>query len=128
MLAKAAERHVYDKIIEAEIHDYFDRSNEIFDLIVAADVLVYIGDLSAFITGAARHLEDGGILAFSIESTDAADFTLLPSGRFAHHLRYITQVAAGLFSLESVTETQLRRDATHPAMGQLVVLKKLPAQ
>ena len=125
MLAKAAARGVYDRLVEAEIHAFLETAEESFDLIVAADVLVYIGDLAPLMAGAARRLVPGGVLCFSVETTEAADFWLHASGRFAHRPAYLETVARGLFSIERSVETQIRLDALAPAMGRLVVMRRL---
>ena len=124
MLAKAAEREVYAELVQAEIHDYLENSSQTFDLILAADALIYTGDLGAFMTGAARCLNADGLLAFSIETTDVADFNLLPSGRFAHRPDYIRAITSGLFTIEKAIETQIRLDALGPAMGMMLILRK----
>jgi predicted TPR repeat methyltransferase len=45
MLARATSRNVYDRLIESEIHDFLESTDDKFDLILAADMLLYIGDL-----------------------------------------------------------------------------------
>jgi predicted TPR repeat methyltransferase len=71
---------------------------ESFDLIVSADVLVYIGDLERLFTGARRALARDGVFAFSIELAASGDggppFALQPSLRYNHSDRYIGELAA----------------------------------
>ena len=45
MLEKAAQRGVYDHLVEGDFHRLLDHQPECFDLIFAADVLIYSGDL-----------------------------------------------------------------------------------
>ena len=125
MLAKAAERSVYAELVESEIHEYFERTDQTFDLIFAADMLIYTGDLSGFMAGAARCLNENGWLAFSVETLEGADYTLQPSGRFAHCPDYVRDVVSELFTIERVIETQIRLDAMRPAMGMMVIMRKL---
>ena len=63
---------------------FLEESEESFDLVFAADVVIYLGDLSRFLRGAARAASAGGLLAFNVETTKEAPYLLLPSGRFAH--------------------------------------------
>ena len=48
MLAKAAERGCYDALIEVDMMAFLEQTSERFDLVFAADTLVYLGDLEDF--------------------------------------------------------------------------------
>ena len=124
MLEKAAERQLYHELIEAEAVAFLSREQEAFDLVFATDVLVYFGDLSALIAGAARSLHSGGLFAFSIETTKRADFILLPSGRFAHSHSYIENVSCADFVTLKSAETTVRLEATRPVAGALFILQR----
>ena len=63
-------RSVYDDLIEAELTAYLQTSPLAFDAIVAADTLVYFGDLAPVIAVAANALRRHGILAFTLEHLD----------------------------------------------------------
>jgi predicted TPR repeat methyltransferase/Flp pilus assembly protein TadD len=128
MLAKAKERNVYDELIEAEGVAYLAQFSATFDLVFAADSLIYIGDLRALYAAAAKALVTGGVFAFSIETTDAADCVLQPSGRFAHSRAYIEALAHPDFAVESVTDTTIRLEANRPLRGALVILRRRAAQ
>lgn len=53
MLEKAAERQLYDRLIESEVGAFLAETNETFDLVIAADLLVYFGDLAPLLQGIA---------------------------------------------------------------------------
>ena len=66
----------------------------ILDLVVAADVLVYVGDLGPAIDGVARALGAGGVFAFTAQSFTAdalapRRFDLGRDLRFAHAPDYV---------------------------------------
>ena len=62
---------------------------------VAADVFIYLGDLSAAFTGVRRVLDDDGVFAFSVEvADDTVAFELRPSSRYAQSERYLRELAA----------------------------------
>ena len=68
-----------------------------FDLIVAADVLVYFGNLEALMTTFANISIPGALLVVSCERTTKDEaplgWRLLPSGRFAHTKQHVDQTA-----------------------------------
>jgi len=69
-----------------------------FDLVVAADVLVYFGSLDSLLRTFSSLSAPGAMLIFSCERADDDEaplgWRLLPSGRFAHTRRHATEAAA----------------------------------
>ena len=63
------------------------------DVIVAADVLAYIGDCAELFDEAHRVLRTNGRLVFTLEEGDAG-FGLGPGGRFVHSEAYLYEAAA----------------------------------
>jgi predicted TPR repeat methyltransferase len=98
MLQGAAEKKIYDALHEAEMIAYLTQHEERYDLILAGDVLVYQGALERLFYLLASRLKPKGLFAFSVEVSDDADYIMQPSGRFAHHPRYITTCAQALRS------------------------------
>jgi predicted TPR repeat methyltransferase len=126
MLDKAAELDLYDDLACADIVDWLAERPASCDLAVAADVLVYIGDLAPLFARVRRALHAGGLFAFSCEALDAADpgFAIQPSNRFAHTLAYVhkTAQAAG-FDVVATEHAVLRRDHGRDIAGHLVLLR-----
>src|ERR1019366_5837199 len=98
MLAKSAKRRAYDEPVEADMIAFLEQTGETFDLVFAADALIYLGALETFLSAAARVMPPGALLAFNIETTEAAPYALLPSGRFAHELSARRDAAATGFA------------------------------
>jgi len=124
MLERASARGIYDELHTADIGDFLAADARSWDLIAAADVLVYIGDLEPLLGLAAKRLAPGGVVGFSVElSTGEDPWALRRSGRFAHRRDYIDAVAARC-RLEPVEfrETELRRERGEPVAGALFVL------
>jgi predicted TPR repeat methyltransferase len=122
MLEKARARNLYDTLSDADIVDWLQRAPAAgCDLVLAADVFIYVGDLAAVFGGVARVLAPRGLFAFSVESADGADYTLLPSGRYAHASDYLQRLAAqhGLTAAESF-DCRIRGDVR----GRVVILQK----
>jgi predicted TPR repeat methyltransferase len=126
MLDKAAQTALYDELICAELGQFLALQPECFDLIAAADVLVYIGDLQAVFEGARLALRRGGLLAFSVEqgaAQELLDFRLQTSHRYAHSVDYIKRLASRHgFSVAGMQAAIARQDKGDDISIWLVVL------
>lgn len=125
MLQAAQRRGVYDALHHADGVDHLRATAERHDLIVAADVFIYVGDLAPVFEGVARVLRPGGLFAFSVEPA-AADvpYRLQPSLRYAHGEAGIRALAArhGL-AVAAHEAGVLRADEAHPLQGGYWVLQ-----
>jgi predicted TPR repeat methyltransferase len=123
MIRLAGERQIYDDLEVAEISDWIDRSTELFDLIVAADSLIYFGDLSQVIIGASKRLANEGVFAFTLENGYQYPFKLTDSGRYSHHADYVRQVCheTGL-TIAHLEPEYLRMEYGNEVTGLFVVL------
>jgi predicted TPR repeat methyltransferase len=125
MIGLARERNIYDQLDIAEITDWLDRAEARFDLIVVCECLVYFGDLHGVVTSATRRLNPGGVLALTVEHSSRYPFYLTNSGRYAHHLDHIREVAAAAaLSAAYLEEGYLRMEYGGPVTGLYAVLKK----
>jgi predicted TPR repeat methyltransferase/uncharacterized coiled-coil protein SlyX len=126
MLAKAEERGLYDELVHADIVSQLAMTLDPVDLVIAADVLVYLGDLGPLIFAVQRVLGPGGSFVFTIESHggDGA-YVLLPTRRYAHGDDYVRNVAeaAGL-DLEALEPCVLRTNAGADVEGRVVTLRR----
>jgi predicted TPR repeat methyltransferase len=125
MLARARERNLYDCLMEGDLVEVLAGQAASYDLVAAADVFVYIGDLEAVLASVRQALRPGGWLAFSIESLAAGEYRLLPTGRYAHAPAYI-EALARRHGFERVTEqaVTLRVEQGRPVAGQLQVWRR----
>jgi predicted TPR repeat methyltransferase len=125
MLAKARERAIYDQLESAEITLWLAQCSARYDLIVATDVFIYIGDLAPVFSGARRVLRAGGRLAFSVEATEHLGYELGPTRRYRHSRGYIERLAGdhGL-EVEAIEAGVLRRNDGADVSGDLVLLRK----
>jgi len=124
MLEQAARRKIYDALICEELIAYLQKSPKRFDLIVAADVMVYFGELASLVGALATALQPGGLLAFSTESWAGEGYRLQPSGRFAQAPAYVRSAAAAAFVEISCVATTLRLEATGRLPGNLFVFRR----
>jgi len=127
MLKQARAKGVYDLLAKADLQD-FSYARPKADLVVAADVFIYVGALDRVISRIAGLLAGDGLFAFSVETlVGEGGFALQPSRRYAHSHAYVGQVlAANGFSVLSMDPTVIRLDRSQPVEG-LAVLAALPA-
>ena len=123
MLAQAAARGIYDRLDKADI-GALEIGGDPFDLIVAADVFVYVGALERVLGWCAAMLNPGGTLAFTTEAGEAP-VALRESRRFAHSEAYLREVleAAG-FDAPILRRAVLRQDRGAPIEGWIVTARR----
>ncbi len=124
MLEGARRRGRYADLLKVDAVTFLGSAPSRFDLVFAADLLVYLGDLAPLFSAAASGLKPGGLFALSIETQAAGGFALLPSGRFAHAPAYIEALAAGAFILVETVASVLRLEGRRPIDGRLVLLRR----
>jgi predicted TPR repeat methyltransferase len=126
MLDKAADLGLYDGLVCADIVAWLAERPASCDLAVAADVLVYIGDLAPLFARVRHALRAGGLFAFSCEALgdDERGFALQPSNRYAHVLDYVQRTAqAAGFDVIVTERAVLRQDHGRDIDGHLVLLR-----
>ncbi len=93
MLEKAQLRGIYDELTVADVVAALQQRPQAWDVLVAADVLVYIGDLVPIFAAAQSALRYGGWLLFSVEQGETDSFVLREAGRYAHSAVYVRELA-----------------------------------
>lgn len=88
------ERSTYNFVKDTDIHIYLNEADETYDLVVAAGVLEYIGDLAPVFEGVSRRLEAGGLWVLTVQKGEGASYRMLPSlESFSHSASYVENVA-----------------------------------
>jgi len=120
MLAVARARNLYATLHEADLLDFLPRHPNTYDLIAAADVLNYLGDLGPAFTAIATALKPGGTALFSLEAGEAP-VTLGEGLRFRHNPDHALALAqdAGL-TLVAREDAVLRREKGADVRGVLI--------
>jgi len=127
MIGQAQRRAVYDELLVAEIGAALQHTEAEFDLVVAADVLVYIGDTVPFFNDCHKVLRPNGWLAISLEKT-AKGWTLNKSGRYAHSVHYVTETAESCgFKIVEIYDTNIRVENGVPVAGFIVLAQSQTA-
>lgn len=125
MIEVAAKKGIYQDVAVEDGVEYLQRSLRSFDLIAAADVLVYMGNLEPLFVATASKIASGGYFVFSVENgDDAPPYILRISGRFAHAAQYIASLAQKYGFEQLLCEAQVIRNEQHvPVEGYIFVLR-----
>ena len=128
MLEKARERKLYDNLVAADLVSFMENKPSSFDLVVSADVLVYIGDITPLAHATYLTLRPGGFCAVSIENLDddvGPPFLLAPNGRYQHTIKYVHKVFTNAgFAVNSPQKTSVRMEYGVPVNAWIVVAQK----
>jgi len=124
MLDKARKRQIYDHLVCADVTEFLETHANNFDVAVAGDVFIYIGELSKVFCGVARALRRGGVFAFSVEAGEGEDFVLRDTLRYAHSVAYLRKLAAdNNFTVEKMEPRVIRQEHGMDVNGYLVVMR-----
>ena len=120
MIAKARARGIYDTLIVGDIETMPAGR---YDLILAADTLVYLGDLGPLIRTLGAHLSPEGYFLFTTEAKDGEGFEFGPKRRWRHSEAYLREEAgvAGL-SVAGLVAASPRTEANQPVAGFAIAL------
>jgi predicted TPR repeat methyltransferase len=95
------------------------------DLILAADVMIYVADLVPILSEVARVLTPGGLVAFTTETHDGEGVLLGEGLRYAHSATYVrASVDAAGLKLSHLDNLSARNEDNVPAPGLVVVASK----
>lgn len=126
MLDFARAKGIYDELIEGGLIAVLNKISEKYDLIIATDTLVYLGDLQPLFSACRKVLNENGHFAFSTELliNDDHDYVLQKTGRYAHKPDYIYNLAEQLgYAVVTQQQVVLRVQEDQPCQGVITVLK-----
>lgn len=126
MAAQARRRGCYRHLHVADMLDFLHgEGGDSADLVTAADAFVYLGDLAPLLAEAARVLDDGGLIAFTLETHDGEGVILGEKLRYAHAPGHVSQMldAAGLDPV-ILRHASTRLEGNMPVPGLLVVAER----
>lgn len=132
MLAKAGEHGHYHALVKSEICHFMAANVRTYDVIVAADTMIYFGDLMPVFAAVAQALKPGGWFIFTLEGTAAgalpeSGHQLHASGRYRHRQEYVEHILQQVHCplLQFSVET-LREEVRQPVAGMLVIARRGP--
>ena len=130
MIAKARIKNVYDRLETADLVEFLvaERTGgRRYDLVIAADVLVYLFDLAPVMRAAADVLNPAGLLAFTVETYPGDAVELGEKLRYRHGTASVKDAAAaGGLELRELVACASRIEAGAPVPGLLAVATLKP--
>ena len=93
MIKHASEKRLYHELHCADIIDFLEQSNNNYDLIIAADVFPYLGNLAPLFSAARKRASDNTVFCLSSEKTNKPEWELQLTGRYAHNPDYVASTA-----------------------------------
>ena len=125
MIETCKQKDVYDTLHLGDLTEILRKASDKYDIIIAADVFIYVGELNELFSEVSRVCSKGSLFAFSIEAAEGEDFVLRDSGRFAHAPEYIQELAETTgFSIEYQERASIRLHEKKSLPGVIFVLKR----
>jgi len=93
MIEKSKEKNIYHELHNDDVANFLKDSPIKYDLIIAADVFIYIGNIAEIIKSIYEKQEESGYFIFSIEKSSSHDtFHLRTTGRYSHNASHIKKL------------------------------------
>lgn len=126
MLALAKARGIYTRLACAELVEALARKGRRYDVVLAADTLVYFGDLDAVFRRAAARLSANGAFLFTVEAKPGRGYDLGKKRRYRHSEAYLRECAgrAGL-DVAGLIACSPRLDAGKAVRGFALALQRI---
>jgi predicted TPR repeat methyltransferase len=125
MIEKARSRGIYDSLAVADIESAPALAADCYDLVLAADTLVYLGDLRATMQGVVRALKADGFFLFTVEKKEGEGFELGPKRRWRHSESHVRGLArANGLEVAGLLACSPRTEGGTPVEGLAVALSK----
>jgi predicted TPR repeat methyltransferase len=132
MIAEARRKNIYDMLHAESITRFLESTPAAsVDLMLAADVLAYIGTLDPLFRLVHRALRANGFFAFTVQSalsetSDAASFRIAGDLRYSHDPAYVEAAAQrNGFAIRLLERATPRREAGIDVSGLVVLLQKV---
>lgn len=124
MIAQAGRKGLYDSLHVADAASYLAAAERRFDVAVAADVVVYVGNLGPLLAAVRRALAPGGLFAFTAQRAGGDGYVLGGDHRYAHSEAYLRAAAADAgLSVVYIEDAACRTEHGAPVPGFVVVLR-----
>ncbi len=124
MIELAKQRNIYSILQTGDLVELLNKSEEKYDLFIATDVLVYIGNLRPLFKSVQSHALPGALFVCLTESISDGTYVLRQSGRYAHSRAHIQSLAdEHHFTIEFCKPAAIRVEKGKGIMGDHLILK-----
>jgi predicted TPR repeat methyltransferase len=125
MVERAREKRVYRNLWSGDVLDVLTSIEEKYQLVIAADVFVYIGNLEPVFNKLVQRMTTDSYFTFSTEHTTDGDFSLEKSLRYTHSRAYIERIASNAgFEFVHFETYKLRKEDQNWITGGAYILHK----
>ena len=125
MIDRANRKGLYERLEVAGIAPFLAGDSSSYDLIVAADVFVYLQDIAPVIAACTPRLRQGGVLAFTVQTHDGQGVRMGEDLRYAHGRELVTQGIQGAgLRLVSLEAASTRKEKGKPVAGLVVITSR----
>jgi len=127
MIEQARRKGVYDRLEVGDAVTALTATKDRFDIIIAADVMIYFGNLAPLLGAVRDALKPGGRFAFSAQKAAGDGFVLGGDHRYSHSAPYLRAAAeAAGFVVEHLEEAVSRTEAGTGVPGFIAILRDRP--
>ena len=124
MLAQAQAKNIYNKLTQVDILHYLKSEKLNFNYYFAADVFIYVGNLSDLFYLIKNRNRSSGKLIFSTETAETGGFFLEKSGRYSHSKGYIQSLCDEFnYKLIAFSEIDIRKEDNQFIAGGMYLLE-----
>ena len=125
MIVEARAKNIYNDLVVGEVVEVMNADTQNYDIILAADVFCYIGDLMPVLLASRERLVPGGYLLFSVERVPGTSFSLQPTGRYAHSGDYLVRsLTAAKLSVTALRSEVIRTNDSVQVQGYIAVARR----
>ena len=127
MLEKAKKCGLYHELVKCEITKYLAEYPDSFDLVAAADTLIYFGALEQLFAAGYAALRPGGLFVFTVEEERNANeaYCLNPHGRYSHGKGYLADLLAKCgFEILALEPGAIRVEFGTPVDGLAIAARR----
>jgi predicted TPR repeat methyltransferase len=128
MVAAARAKGIYDRLETVDLVEFLaaeGAASRRYDLVIAADVFVYLFDLAPVAQAVAEVLSTGGLFAFTVETHDGGGVELGDRLRYRHGVPHVrAAVAVGGLRLVELAPVETRTEAGGAVPGLLAVAER----
>ncbi len=124
MIEQAEKKTIYDRLDTSEIVNYLKNAKCLFDVFIAAEVLIYFGDLRELFSQVHRTAGDGAFFLFSTELHEGDGYVLRKTARYAHAHGYVEDILRqNRIAIVDHKAAAIRNERGNPVAGSCYIAK-----